>query len=53
MSAASRPHQWRCPVTMKTDPDRIAYTCARCGAIAAVLADQPGPEPGDCKAPPR
>jgi len=28
------PHDWRCPVTMKLDPERAAWTCARCGAIA-------------------
>jgi hypothetical protein len=25
------PHDWRCPVIMKLDPDHVAWTCARCG----------------------
>ena len=28
-------HDWRCPVIMKTDPNHVAWTCARCGATAA------------------
>jgi hypothetical protein len=28
------PHDWRCPVVMKLDPAHVAWTCARCGAIA-------------------
>ena len=28
------PHAWGCPVTMKVDPGRVAWTCERCGAIA-------------------
>ncbi len=28
------PHCWRCPVIMKLDPAHVAWTCARCGAIA-------------------
>jgi hypothetical protein len=28
------PHDWRCPVIMKLDPDHVAWTCARCGAMA-------------------
>jgi len=28
------PHEWRCPVIMKLDPDHVAWTCARCGAMA-------------------
>lgn len=30
---ACRIHAWVCPVIMKTDPDRVAWTCARCGAV--------------------
>jgi hypothetical protein len=33
-----RPHDWRCPVIMKLDPEHTGWTCARCGAIA-VSAD--------------
>jgi hypothetical protein len=32
------PHDWRCPVMMKLDPDHVAWTCARCGAIATTDA---------------
>ena len=28
------PHRWGCPVIMKLDPDHVAWTCGRCGAIA-------------------
>jgi hypothetical protein len=28
------PHTWNSPVTMKLDPEHIAWTCSRCGAIA-------------------
>jgi hypothetical protein len=28
------PHAWACPVVMKVDPDHVAWTCCRCGAIA-------------------
>jgi hypothetical protein len=28
------PHRWGCPVVMKLDPDHVAWTCGRCGAIA-------------------
>jgi hypothetical protein len=28
------PHQWSCPVTMKADPEHVAWTCGRCGHIA-------------------
>jgi hypothetical protein len=31
------PHDWRCPVLMKTDPGHVAWTCAKCGAIAKDL----------------
>jgi hypothetical protein len=27
-------HDWHCPAIMKLDPDHVAWTCARCGAIA-------------------
>lgn len=33
------PHDWGCPVIMKLDPDHVAWTCGRCGAIA--LTDDP------------
>ena len=28
------PHDWDCPVVMKLNPEHVAWTCARCGAIA-------------------
>jgi hypothetical protein len=28
------PHAWGCPVVMKVDPERVAWTCGRCGEIA-------------------
>ncbi len=28
------PHAWGCPKVMKLDPDHVAWTCERCGAIA-------------------
>jgi hypothetical protein len=28
------PHDWGCPVIMKLDPEHVAWTCGRCGAIA-------------------
>ncbi len=28
------PHAWASPVIMKTDPEHVAWTCARCGTIA-------------------
>lgn len=39
------PHNWRCPVIMKLDPDHVAWTCARCGAMALSddLALRPAP----------
>jgi hypothetical protein len=27
------PHAWGCPVIMKVDPEHVAWTCGRCGAI--------------------
>lgn len=32
--AQCRPHDWRSPVIMKIDPEHVAWTCRRCGAIA-------------------
>jgi hypothetical protein len=32
--ALCAPHRWGCPVIMKLDPERVAWTCAGCGAIA-------------------
>ena len=29
------PHAWGCPVIMKLDPEHVAWTCGRCGAIAS------------------
>ncbi|MGA2321054.1 MAG: hypothetical protein ABSG95_09995 [Solirubrobacteraceae bacterium] len=37
------PHDWRCPVIIKLDPDHVAWTCARCGAIATT--DDPAVRP--------
>lgn len=37
------PHDWRCPVVMKADPDHVAWTCARCGAISTT--DDPAVRP--------
>jgi hypothetical protein len=28
------PHDWGCPVVMELDPEHVAWTCGRCGAIA-------------------
>ena len=28
------PHRWGCPVIMKLDPEHVAWTCGRCGAVA-------------------
>lgn len=28
------PHAWGCPKVMKLDPEHVAWTCERCGAIA-------------------
>jgi hypothetical protein len=27
-------HEWGCPVRIKLDPEHVAWTCGRCGAIA-------------------
>ena len=43
MTATAYPstaHRWECPVIMKTHPDYVAYTCARCGAIGVVAAGE-------------
>jgi hypothetical protein len=32
--AVCPPHEWGCPVIMELDPEHVAWTCARCGAIA-------------------
>lgn len=37
------PHDWRCPVVMKRDPEHVAWTCARCGASS--LSDDSGLSP--------
>jgi hypothetical protein len=37
------PHAWGCPVVMKRDPERVAWTCALCGAIAT--SDDPDVRP--------
>jgi hypothetical protein len=34
-------HRWESPVIMKTQPDRVAYTCARCGAIGVPGVGEP------------
>jgi hypothetical protein len=31
------PHDWGCPVIMKLQPDHVAWTCQRCGAIATTM----------------
>lgn len=41
--ALCSPHDWRCPVHMKLDPDHTAWTCARCAAIA--MTDDPAVRP--------
>jgi hypothetical protein len=39
-------HAWACPVIMKTDPEHIAWTCARCGAVAiTAIGDGPPLQP--------
>jgi hypothetical protein len=37
--AACSAHAWACPVIMKTQPDRVAWTCGRCGAVAIAEVD--------------
>ena len=36
-------HDWGCPVLMKLDPQRVAWTCKCCGAIVACAAGEAGP----------
>jgi hypothetical protein len=37
------PHDWRCPVVPKLDPDHVAWTCAICGTVASSneIGEQP------------
>jgi hypothetical protein len=37
------PHRWGCPVIMKADPEQVAWTCGRCGAITTT--DDPAARP--------
>lgn len=37
------PHAWGCPKIMKLDPEHVAWTCGRCGAIAKT--DDPSVRP--------
>jgi hypothetical protein len=37
------PHAWDSPVIMKVDPEHVAWTCRRCGAIA--MSDDPAVRP--------
>jgi hypothetical protein len=39
------PHDWRCPVVPKLDPDHVAWTCAVCGTVASSdeTSEQPWP----------
>jgi hypothetical protein len=37
------PHAWGCPVVMKLDPEHVAWTCGRCGAIT--MTDDPAVRP--------
>ena len=39
--ANGRPHDWQCPVIMKTALGCIAYTCAKCGAIGVLGGHEP------------
>jgi hypothetical protein len=36
------PHAWGCPVLTKR-PELVAWTCGKCGTIAAVPYGEPGP----------
>jgi hypothetical protein len=36
-------HTWACPVLTKRDPQAIAWTCARCGAIHTTPLGAPRP----------
>jgi hypothetical protein len=40
MAYSPTAHRWECPVIMKTHPDCVAYTCARCGAIGVVAGGE-------------
>jgi hypothetical protein len=37
------PHAWSCPKVTKLDPEQVAWTCVRCGAIAQT--DDPAVRP--------
>ena len=37
------PHAWGCPVLTKLDPELVAWTCGKCGRIAAVPYGEPRP----------
>jgi hypothetical protein len=37
------PHRWSCPKLMKLQPERVAWTCERCGAITT--SDDPALKP--------
>lgn len=37
------PHGWACPVLMKLDPQSVAWTCKRCGAIVRTPVGAPRP----------
>jgi hypothetical protein len=39
-------HEWGCPVRIKLDPEHVAWTCGRCGAIAT--SEDPGVRPPQC-----
>jgi len=41
---AASAHHWDCPVVMKLEPERVAWTCRSCGAIAKT--DDPAVQPG-------
>jgi len=43
LAAAMTWHDWQCPVVMKTQPDHVAYTCARCGEVVVVSESVPVP----------
>ena len=43
--APCRSHAWGCPVIMKTDPEHVAWTCRRCGAITITITDDPAVRP--------
>ena len=43
-------HIWACPVIMKTDPAHVAWTCARCGALAITPVGDAPPRQTDSRA---